>query len=487
MSRPLAVQVTSLTRLARRFAAGAKSEGLFSRGDRLLVALSGGPDSVALLSLLVELAPSWSLEIAALHVNYGLRGEESDEDARFAAALCQRLGVPFRCEGVSLAKGPSQGRSSLQERAREARYEALARIGRELGVDRVVLGHQADDQAETILMWMLRGAGPAGLAGMPPVREGFFVRPLLEVSREEILAYLKERQVAFRSDSSNDKPLYMRNRIRHELLPLLKGYNPAVVSALLRQADIMREDDLCLEQWGREQAARVSRQEGDGIVVVDRAALLALPLALQRRVIRSVLRRTKGSGKGPTFGSVGRILEGLVQGRSGSVMTVEGVRIERVYGQLRFQSEPRSNRVSGAAAAVLAASEGLALAVPAVVRWPLTGQWIRTGTAAASLPSARVAVFDADRVAGNLLVRSWKPGDYFCPFGMQGRKKKLQDYFADIKLPRRERQKVPILVAPEGIVWVGGHRTDHRFHATSATRRWLTVELLDDASEEGAS
>ncbi|MBI3603200.1 MAG: tRNA lysidine(34) synthetase TilS [Nitrospirae bacterium] len=495
MNRPVAVQPTTPTLFARRIAAGVRAGKLFAPGDRLLVALSGGPDSVALLSLLVELAPSWDLRLAALHVNYGLRGEESDEDARFAAALCDRFSVPFQCERVSLAREGAQGRqrSSLQEIAREARYEVLVRAGRKLGVDKIALGHQADDQAETLLMWMLRGAGTAGLAGIPPIRESFFIRPLLQVSRSEILDYLKERRVSFRSDSSNDKPLYLRNRVRHELLPMLKRYNPAIVATLLRQADILREDDLCLEQWGREQTARVACRERDG-VVVDRAGLLALPVALQRRVIRSVLRQLNGNENGPTFGAVATILDRLIQSRSGSVVTVEGVRVERTYARLRFQSVGQSDPSPRTKARAQAASKGLVLAVPSVLRWPLTGQSLRAGLATSSTgsvasaptPSRRVAVFDADRVTGALVVRSWKPGDRFSPSGMQGRTKKLQDYFADIKLPRLDRAKVPLLATPEGILWVCGYRADHRFLATSRTTRTLTVELLDEASEGGA-
>ncbi|TAJ23055.1 MAG: tRNA lysidine(34) synthetase TilS, partial [Nitrospirae bacterium] len=411
MSRPVAVHPTTPTLFARRIAAGARAGKLFAPGDRLLVALSGGPDSVALLSLLVELAPSWDLRISALHVNYGLRGEESDEDARFAAALCDRFGVPFQCERVSLATGDAQGRqrSSLQEIAREARYEVLVRAGRKLGVDKIALGHQADDQAETLLMWMLRGAGTAGLAGIPPIRESLFIRPLLKVSRSEVLDYLKERRVSFRSDSSNDKPLYLRNRVRHELLPMLKRYNPTIVATLLRQADILREDDLCLEQWGREQTASVARNERDG-VAVDRAGLLALPVALQRRVIRSVLRQLNGNENGPTFGAVAMILDRLIQGRSGSVVTVEGVRIERTYDRLRFQPVGQFNPSPRTEAMAQAASKGLVLAVPSVLRWPLTGQSIRASLAMASTgsvapaptPSRQVAVFDADRVTGEL-------------------------------------------------------------------------------------
>ncbi|MBI5411086.1 MAG: tRNA lysidine(34) synthetase TilS [Nitrospirae bacterium] len=488
----------AITPLARRVAATLVARRLFEPGDCILVAVSGGPDSVALLALLAELAPSWRLRLCALHINHGLRGEESDEDARFVAALCERLGISFRCERIDLG-GPAGDRkrgSSLQERAREARYELLIRVGRELGVDKIALGHTADDQAETLLMWMLRGAGTAGLAGIPPTRESFFVRPLLDVTRADILDYLDERRLAFRTDSSNAKPLYLRNRIRQELLPLLKRYNPAVVQVLTRQADILREENHCLDQWVQEQLACLSRRDGRALSV-DRAGLLALPLALQRRMVRTVIRRTGGLTKGPTFRAVASVLDVVARGQSGSAVTVQGVSVERAYGWIRFSPSAEANQAFQKG---LAAEEGdlsvrlgspqavgLLLPVPSVLRWPLTGQVIRAGldvpptAGLAPAMGGRTAIFDADRVTGPLLVRTWKAGDLFCPAGMQGQRKKLQDYFADIKLARRERAKAPLLVAPEGVMWVAGYRADHRFLATSRTTRTVTVELLDES------
>jgi tRNA(Ile)-lysidine synthase len=484
MSR-LVLQPTG-TKLARHLAEVARSRRLFVPGDHLLVAVSGGPDSVALLALLVELIPSWSLRLSVLHVNHGLRGEESDGDERFVAGLSDRLEITFRCERVDLgraASGAMRG-SSLQERAREARYEALARVGRELEVDRVALGHTADDQAETLLMWMLRGAGTAGLAGIPPARDSFFVRPLLDVTRAEILDYLEAQRLPYRTDSSNAKPLYVRNRVRRELLPLLKRYNPAIVTVLTRQADILRQEDLCLTQWVSEQLARISRREGE-TVFLDRAGLLALPLALQRRLVRNLLRQTSGLVKGPTFQAVASVLDLAAWGQSGSRVTVRGASVERAYGWLRFSPSGECGSDHRNSAAGHDPSVTLNLPVPSSLRWPFTGQVIRACLGGPPAPgpavgqTGRAATFDADLVTLPLLVRSWTAGDWFRPAGLGGKRKKLQDYFADIKLARHERTRVPVLVAPEGIMWIGGYRADQRFLAGTGTARTVTVELLD--------
>src|SRR5688572_14674888 len=271
---------TARSQLARRVAATARAKGLLRPGDRVLAAVSGGPDSVALLSVLAALAPSWDLTLQAVHVNHGLRGAESDEDASFVAGLCDRLGVALAIERVTLAgpAGRRRGRS-IQEQAREARYAAMVRVATALRTDKIALGHTADDQAETLVMWMLRGSGTAGLAGIPPSRGPLVIRPLLDVGRAEIMAYLEAQGLPFRVDSSNAKPLYLRNRVRHELLPALKRFNPGLLGVLKRQAEILREEDLCLDQLVAEHLTQLTREDGAGAFVVDRAGLLALPLA----------------------------------------------------------------------------------------------------------------------------------------------------------------------------------------------------------------
>jgi tRNA(Ile)-lysidine synthase len=484
-----------ISRLARRVADSARNTHLFRPADRILVAVSGGPDSVALLSALVELAPFWNLGLWAVHINHGLRGEESEEDARFVAGLCDRLRVALVHER-SMLTGPlgrPKGRS-LQEHAREIRYRTMVRVGRVVDADKIALGHTADDQAETVLMWMLRGAGTAGLAGIPPVRDSLFIRPFLDVSRSDILEYLGERNLGFRLDSSNEKPVYFRNRVRHELLPVLKRLNPAIVDVLNRQADILREDDSCLQQRAHEHLTRLAAADPCGDVLIDRSGLLALPLALQRRVVRAVIRQVSGINQGPTFGALASVLEKVVHGPSGSGVAVQAMHVAREYGRIRFRSLRFSRQRGSAADAVVEeAKTEMALSVPATVRWPLTGGFIRVSvdrssagaTPLATRPSGHRAVLDADRFTMKLLVRSWRPGDAFHPLGMQGRRKKLQDYFADIKLPRHERGKVPLVVAPEGILWVGGYRSDHRFRVTSETTRTLAVELMSDGWEGG--
>jgi tRNA(Ile)-lysidine synthase len=488
--------------LLQRVAKAARAKQFFQVDNHLLVCVSGGPDSVALLSLLSGLAPSWNLRLSVVHVNHVLRGAESDEDARFVASLCAEMSLPCFCEVADLRHDASGlmnavGRrrvSSIQGQARALRYAAILRVGRSLGVDRIALGHTADDQAETVLMWMLRGAGTTGLAGIPEAREGMWIRPLLEVSRAEILDHLKERGLPFRMDSSNAKPVYLRNRIRNQLLPVLRDFNPALLKVLTRQSLILREEDRCLEQLASEAMGRWSRQMPGGHIALDREGLLALPLALQRRVVRAVMREMAGAVQGPPFRAVDAVLGRIVLGQSGSGMTVAGTEISREYGRIRFQA---SRRVLAAITqqdcAKGDANTPTLTEVPATLPWLVTGQVIRVtpgdgpagDTSTAEPRRATRAVFDADRISLPLRLRSWRPGDSFQPLGMQGRRKKLQDYFSDQKVPREERGRVPLLIAPQGILWVVGYRADHRFAATTASRRTLIAELVGEASLKG--
>lgn len=471
-------------RVMPRVAEAIKRQRLIQQGDRVVVAVSGGPDSVALLSALHGLASSWSLSLSAAHFNYGLRGAESDDDAAFVMRLCERFSIPYVCERLTLTDALCKGRS-LQEAAREARYAALLRLCESLGANKVALGHTRDDQAETVVIWLLRGAGMTGLSGMPCLRSPF-IRPLLAVSRAEVLSYLAGQGLEFREDSSNAKPIYLRNRVRHDVLPLLKQFNPAILDALTRQADILREDNRCLDHLAEEQCARVAREAKDHEWVVDRPDLLALDLAVQRRVVRKVVQRTAAVNRGPSFAAVALVLERVVHGDSGSCATLRHVRVTREYDTIVFQRH--GDMPCGTVGTSVLS---VARSVPFTVSWPLTGQRLQADLIHSSQldqmsspVSPMRAMLDADRLTLELRVRAWRPGDRFHPFGFEGHRKKLQDFFADLKVPRSARGGIPLVVAPEGLVWVAGYRTDHRFRVTDSTRRILRLTLLDGEGRE---
>ncbi len=465
-----------------------RQQQLFVHGHHLLVAVSGGPDSIALLSLLHRLAQSWQLTLTAVHFNYGLRGAESDGDEVFVSTFCKERQLPLVIHRPKLVK--RRQRSSLQATARDARYDFMKQLAREVGADRIAVGHTANDQAETVLMWLLRGAGMAGLAGMPYAREDGIIRPLLEATREEVVAYLDHERLTYRCDSSNDKPFYHRNRIRKELFPVITGLAPAAVRLLQRQADLLREDERYLAEATNELARALVSHDSRGGQRVDRRAFIKLPVALQRRLVRTILRTYDGEGRASSFRVVESVRHIFLKGRSGARLFLKQALVILDQGSVLF-----SPRTEGDHGVEIGSGQGgreiLPLPVPSTVYWARTNQQIqvqhmncRDAEALGKGPSQGRVMFDADRFSEPLLVRAWQPGDRFSPHGMRGKSKKLQDFFTDRKVARHERGKVPLLVAPEGILWVVGMQQDERFIIRDGTTRCAVASVSDRVLEK---
>jgi tRNA(Ile)-lysidine synthase len=450
---------------------------------RLLVAVSGGPDSVCLLAVLDELRNSSRFPGLALHVahmNYGLRGKESDDDEGFVTKLATELGVPVTCERVNLVHAPGE---SLQAQARELRYAFFDRLRHDHNLSMVATGHTADDQAETVLMWLLRGAGVKGLAGMPALRQGWILRPLLHISRSTVLDYLAAQGICYRSDSSNRDRHYERNRIRHELMPLLRTFNPQITDTLARAAEVFAEDALLLEELEQERWPKVVRASDVRHVAFDIHALRGCSPGLQRRLIRRAWMLVNSSERGLNFRHVTAIMRKLVLAQHRSSLDLPFMTRARRHGALLIlERTPSTMRRAPSWAS------GVSLAIPGHVvldahrrieanlacddvHSPQEGQVTTTSCA-----------IDLDRVGSPLVVRSRRPGDWFCPTGMRERRKKVQDFFVDQKVPREDRKFVPIVASPKGIVWIAGYRGDERARPRPDTVHVVTLVLHEEAS-----
>ncbi len=473
--------LTSLIRTVRQ-------QQLFLPGQHLLVAVSGGPDSVALLSLLHRLVRSWRLTLTVVHCNYGLRGAESDGDESFVHTFCRERQLPLVIHRPTLVK--RRQRSSLQAAARDARYGFMKQLAQELGADGIAVGHTANDQAETLLMWMLRGAGMTGLAGMPYAREDRIIRPLLAATREEVVAYLDDEGLTYRRDSSNEKPLYHRNRIRKELLPVIMRLAPAAVRVLQRQADLLREDEQYLTGIANNLVRTLVSHDPRGVQRVDRQAFIELPVALQRRLVRAILQTYDEEGRASSLCVVESVRRLFLKGRIGSRLSLKSALVILDQESVRFSPGAGGDHIPQIDSEQ-GKEEALPLPVPSMVYWSRTNQQIhvqfvmrRAAEEMGRAPSQGLAWFDADRFSEPLLVRAWQAGDRFSPVGMKGESKKLQDLFTDKKVARHERGKVPLLVAPEGILWVIGVRQDGRFVVRGETTRCLLVSVITRASEK---
>ena len=466
--------------LLAHFVRTVRQHQLFVPGQHLLVAVSGGPDSIALLSLLHRLARPWRLTLTAIHCNYRLRGAESDGDESFVREFCQERQLSLVIHRPTLVK--RRQRSSLQARARDARYDFMRQLAHEVGAVRIAVGHTANDQAETVLMWMLRGAGMAGLAGMPYRREDGIIRPLLASTREEVLTYLGHEGLTYRCDSSNEKPLYYRNRIRKDLLPVITRLAPAAIRVLQRQADVVREDERYLEQVTRDLVQALVSSDSGGVQRVDLQAFMELPVALQRRLVRTILRIYDEEGRASSLQVVESVRHVLLQGKTGVRLSLTQALVILDQGSVQFR--PLAGADNGAVGAGHGKGESLLLSVPSTVYWARTNQQIHVQRMAHhdaeqddAGSSVQRAVFDADRCSEPLLVRSWQAGDRFFPRGMKGKSQKLQDFFTDRKIARCRREEIPLLVAPEGILWVVGMRQDERFAVRRGTTHCLVVSV----------
>ena len=459
--------------LADRVAASVERQALIPREGRVVAAVSGGGDSVALLHLLAELAERSLLTLAGVaHVNHRLRRPASDEDERFCRDLARRFGVPCLVESVAVADVARARRVSVERAGHHVRHAFFARAAAELGAGRVALGHTIDDQAETVLLRLIRGAGAAGLSGMRP-RVGVLVRPLLEVGRAELRRYLADGRIPFREDASNADLRVPRNRVRHELLPQLRTYSPRVVEALARQADIARADEAWLSRRANEAAADLVSQER-GLVALDAAGLAALPPALARRVARDALARIEPRRREIGFDAIERVRRTAAGGPART--DLPDCRVERAAGRVRLV--PRRGRTGP----VPRPGFAYRLAIPGDVSVPEAGVRVRAEVveAAAGARAAgggRTAVV-ALPAAAPLVVRSWRFGDRYRPLGLGGRSRKLQDLFVDRKVPRDERTRIPLVLDADGrVVWVVGFGIGHDFRAGEGDESVLFLKV----------
>jgi tRNA(Ile)-lysidine synthase len=437
-----------------------RKHDMLPRGARVLVALSGGPDSVALLHILRTLEARGELVVAgAAHFNHQLRGAEADADESFCRDLAAGTGIPFLAGRADVAARARESGRSLEDAARQARYEFLNEAADSAGADAIAVGHSLDDQAETFLLRLIRGAGPAGLAGIRP-RAGRVVRPLLDISRAELRQYAAEHGLGFRDDSSNADVRIPRNRVRLELLPLLSQFSPAIAATLAREAALAREDEEFLDRLAIESAASIVLVES-GNVTVDVAGLTALPLALASRVTRKAV-AAAAPGRFIGFQHIDDLLELARSGAEGAAASLPGVTAVRRGSRIVFgivSDRPFSN------------SFRFPLSIPgevAVPGWALSAARIEEPEEVTPPPArGNTAVVAAAPLRGPLAVRSRRPGDVFRPLGMHGRGRKLQDFLVDRKIARADRDSLPLVVDQDDrIVWVVGQSVAEDFRVT---------------------
>ncbi|MBI4837963.1 MAG: tRNA lysidine(34) synthetase TilS, partial [Nitrospirae bacterium] len=435
-----------------------------------------------------------------VYVDHGLRPDETAAEGEFCRTLCGKLGVEFHLKKIDVREYAEEGKLNMQDAARELRYQVFEKLSHEIAASKIALGHNADDQAETFLMRLLRGSGQRGLSGIPPVRRLelrvksyelrvmseklkvnkniLIIRPLIEIERSDIEKFLFQNatlltlnsSLPFIVDSSNLKTDYFRNRLRLTVMPELKKQSPEFVRSAVRTADVIREEDEYLELVVTKTLMKLVSRKGRDSIELFLAPLENIDKALLRRVLRRAVDSVEGL-RGIDFIHIEDVIRLVKKGRSGDRISLpRGIRVIKGYSTLVFTSKNTGLKLSSCTFAV---PGDLELKEAGIVLRAQMQEKIQEEL----FDSRSSAVFDFEKLRLPLEVRAREKGDYFYPAGF-GKKRKLQDFFVDSKIPRDERDAVPVIISGEDIIWVVGYRTDERFSVKEDTKRFLVIRSV---------
>ncbi|CUH96456.1 hypothetical protein P22_2546 [Propionispora sp. 2/2-37] len=454
---------------------------LLAADDIVVAACSGGADSLALVHILCELRSSYAIRLIVAHVDHMIRGQEAAADSDFVAEFCRQRGLScFRTKIDVPAFVEGSGRST-EDAARMLRYRYLRQVAAEAGGAKIATGHHLDDQAETVLLHLLRGAGADGLKGMQPYSEGV-IRPLLGVTREEVEDYCRRQGLSPRLDSTNLQTDYLRNSIRLELFPYLEErYNPAIKASLCRTAAIIGDEHAYIRLAAQGVWQQVVKQgESPDSLLLDKPAFVRQHVALQRELFRMVVEKKQGHLRGISFYHVEKMIEMMLYGRVGSECLLPGgLLVRKTYAGLEIGAKPckQSSCVWDNVPEILLEVPGVT--VVAELGCIVHARFIKATVTDKNLESV---VLDADQITPPLMIRTRLPGDRFTPAGMKNGSKKIKDFFIDAKVAREKRSRIPIVCDAEGILWVCGFRQAERARVTHHTQKFLqlTVERREE-------
>ncbi|MBN2178534.1 MAG: tRNA lysidine(34) synthetase TilS [Deltaproteobacteria bacterium] len=465
-----------------------EKHGMLSYGDRVGVAVSGGPDSVALLNALIMIAPEYGIQLSVLHLNHGIRGEASDNDEAFVREEAKSKGIPFRSKSVSVPDIRKREKGSLEDISRKERYRFFEEIFQEDSLDKIALGHNLDDQAETVIIKFLRGSGMEGLRGMLPVRDGIYIRPLINVARSEIASFLEKEGIGFVRDASNESGQFLRNRIRNEMIPELRdNYNNALVDTINRTATILRiEDDFIqktvegiLADWG------ISRDENE--VRIEIKKLTTLHEALRQRIIKELLEDKTSSKKGIGYRHVRAVMD-LAEGEnvSGVLSLPFHVTVGREYDTISICRNEDVRHSSGAKSRRNVfegeTTEGFScqVKIPCRITVPdaemsFCFEFVEGNEIDFSLGNA--VFIDYNKIVPPMYIRNVREGDRIQPFGMEGTKK-LSDIFIDKKIPKGKRGHIPLVADEKSVLWIPQIALSQRVKITDMTEKVVKAEII---------
>ncbi len=464
--------------------------GMLNKNDSVLVGVSGGADSVALVHIMKEIAQIFSIKLGVVHLNHSLRGNESDTDERFVVSLSEKLNLPCYTSKEDIAAYKKKHGFSLEEAGRRVRYSFFENIAQREGFNKIALGHTSYDNAELILMYLIRGSGPLGISGIPPVRGIYntnllIIRPFIKTTRFDVMEYLSANGLSHVTDESNMDMEYLRNRIRHDLIPELgRNYNPKIVETINRLASIMRSED----EWMENELAPILNKntlfEENNRIVLSASGINALHPAAKRRITRSAIKKIKGDSRRLSYSHIELVTAQLATDSDyWSLDLPDRIRITRTGKELIISKEGRNLRrfsskrtvndkaffeyVINKPELIVAEKESFSIVFSEITNMNLSDIYhAGRGT----------AFFDMEKISFPVIIRNYLPGDRFTPLGMKG-SQKVAEYLINNKVPRKNRIKIPVVISNGKIIWLAGFVIDDSFKVTSGTGKILKAEL----------
>lgn len=467
---------------------------MITKGDKVLIALSGGPDSVAMVHILYSLQNKLGFSCYAAHVNHCLRGEEADKDEVYASELCQRLNIPFYSKRIDIKALAKERGISHEMAGREARYEFFNNLRVKLNLDKIALAHNANDQAETILMRIMRGTGLEGLGGIQAVREGGIIRPILSITREEIEEYCSTNSLEPRVDKTNLQEIYTRNKIRLKLIPYMReNFNEEIISALWRLGEIVEADNEYIRGEVEKKYKELSREEGGRVFLSPET--FKLHISLLRRLIKKACGSVKGNELNINKQHIDAIIELQRLGTGKAITLPEGIRAINEYGEIyftRLEDKHRDNHnrkdkkgdKSQSCNELILKREDIINNLQSTELYYYSQRFdvalilklIEKQSSVNPKSSRNMKYFDYDKINGDINLRSRREGDKFNPLGMKG-SKKLKDIFIDLKIPREKREDLPLLCFGEDIAWIVGYKISDKYKVDENTKRILQINI----------
>ncbi len=447
-----------------------EKNSMFIKGDRVIVAVSGGPDSIVLLHLLIKLRERLGISIMVGHVNHCLRGTEADEDEQFVHTFCKLYNIECYSKRIDILRLAEINNISSETAGREARYGFLDELKNSLHADKIALAHNANDQAETVLMRIMRGTGIEGLVGIKPVRDDIFVRPLINVSRGEIEEYCKINKISPRIDKTNFENIYTRNKIRLELIPYIQeNFNQDIINGIIKLSDTAQKDNCYIEKQVDLRYKKYCNRK-DGMVIINSEAFIE-DEAILARLIRRALFDISGKLHNFEKAHIYAIINIQKQGTNKEAILPNGIFAFNDYGNIILSRNKMSEDKGRYSFLLNIGKEN------EIKHFGMTATLnILNRKDIIFTDKPRVKYFDYDKINGDIVIRNRIDGDKFIPLGMVG-SKKLKDLFIDLKVKKAERNNVPLICFGDDIAWVVGYRISEKYKINSNTENILQIKL----------